>query len=197
MTLTDSDKLLLLDLARVSIAGSVGKQDQGTGVRNEPMAVPETLMQYCGAFVSLYVDHQLRGCIGTFSEHSPLWENVKEMALSAATSDHRFTPIGREELDELQIEISVLSPRQRIHHIEEIIPGIHGIYMVRGANRGTLLPQVALKQNWNVEDFLGNCAKYKAGIGWDGWKTAELYTYTATVFNSEDLSGGPATTSEC
>jgi hypothetical protein len=57
--------------------------------------------------------------------------------------------------------------------------------MIRGANRGTLLPQVAVKQGWTVDELLGNCAKYKAGIGWDGWKTAEIYTYEAIVFQSD------------
>ena len=60
--------------------------------------------------------------------------------------------------------------------------------MKKGTNRGTFLPQVALKQNWTVEEFLGNCAKYKAGIGWDGWKSADLYRYEALVFSSLDLN---------
>lgn len=143
-----------------------------------------TLTEKCGAFVSLYVDGKLRGCIGTFSEADPLWKNVRDMAISAATSDDRFTPIGADDLSTLSIEISVLSPKERVDDYRSIIPGIHGIYMIRGSNRGTLLPQVALQQNWTLEELLGNCAKYKAGIGWDGWKSADLYTYTATVFSS-------------
>lgn len=146
------------------------------------------LAERCGAFVSLYVEGQLRGCIGTFSETDPLWKNVRDMALSAATSDERFSPIGADELSTLSIEISVLSPRMRVDDHKSIIPGKHGIYMIRGSNRGTLLPQVALQQNWTLEELLGNCARYKAGIGWDGWKSAELYTYTAAVFRSDSES---------
>ncbi len=197
MTLTDKEKQLLLDLARHSVETSVGKRYEGSGKHSVESKVTETLMQPAGAFVSLYVDHQLRGCIGTFSEQISLWQNVKEMARSAATTDYRFPPVEREELERLSIEISVLSPRKRIDRIEEIIPGKHGIYIIRGANRGTFLPQVGAKQNWSVEEFLGNCAKYKAGIGWEGWKTAELYTYTAAVFNSEDLTKDLETTEEC
>ena len=91
------------------------------------------------------------------------------------------------ELDGLKIEISVLSPRKKIQHKDEIILGTHGIFMKKGSYRGTLLPQVAIHQNWTVDEFLGNCAKYKAGLGWDGWKSAELYTYEAVIFTSDDL----------
>ncbi len=184
MTLSEQDKSSLLRLARTTIANHL---DPSKGsVFRDPGEVPAgPLLERCGAFVSLYVDSKLRGCIGTFSEEEPLWENVRNMALSAATSDDRFSPIAADELDRLDIEISVLSPRERVHDYREIIPGKHGILMVRGPNRGTFLPQVAIAQNWTLEEFLGNCARYKAGIGWDGWKTADLYTYTATIFRGE------------
>ena len=183
MSLSEKDKATLLQLARSSIERwldpSAGKESRLSGEE-----FSGAMSERCGAFVSLYVEGKLRGCIGTFSEENPLWRNVKEMALSAATSDERFAPIGADELDRLSVEISVLSPRERVDDYRNIIPGIHGIYMIRGSNRGTLLPQVAVQQHWTLEEFLGNCARYKAGIGWDGWKTAELYTYTATVFHS-------------
>lgn len=183
MNLSEQDKAILLTLARTSIENwltpSLGGKLQQSGEKYSGV-----LTERCGAFVSLYVEEKLRGCIGTFSEEDPLWKNVRDMALSAATSDERFTPIGADDLSSLSIEISVLSPRERVDDHRTIIPGKHGIYMIRGANRGTLLPQVALQQNWTLEELLGNCAKYKAGIGWDGWKSADLYTYTATVFSS-------------
>ncbi len=109
------------------------------------------------------------------------------MAHSAAFSDSRFSPIEASELVQLKIEISVLSPRKRISGPGEIVIGTHGIFMQDGPDRGTLLPQVALTQHWNAEQFLENCSMYKAGLGWDGWKTAELFTYEAFVFNSEDM----------
>ena len=107
------------------------------------------------------------------------------MAVSAARDDSRFTPIQPLELSQLQLEISILTPRQRISDPSEIIIGLHGIYIKLGTSRGTFLPQVAVKEKWTVIEFLGNCSRYKAGIGWDGWKAAEIYTYEAIVFKSD------------
>ena len=98
------------------------------------------------------------------------------MAISAATNDTRFTSILPNELPKLELEISILTPRQKISDPSEIVIGKHGIYIKLGSNRGTLLPQVAVKEEWTVKEFLGNCSRYKAGIGWDGWKAAEVYT---------------------
>lgn len=184
MTLSTDDKTVLLSLARESIVNSIAPGKNDVFPAPEP---GESLQMNCGAFVSLYVEGKLRGCIGTFSEENPLIQNVKNMAVSAAISDSRFNPVEPGELELLKIEISVLSPRERIYETDGIILGQHGIYMIKGTNRGTLLPQVAISQNWSVHDFLGNCAKYKAGIGWDGWKTADLYIYEACVFSSEDF----------
>jgi AmmeMemoRadiSam system protein A len=144
------------------------------------------LSVHCGVFVSLYVDRKLRGCIGTFSEEESLHTNLMRMAVSAATSDSRFSPIERSELDNLTCEISLLTPREQIFSKKEIVLGKHGIYIQSGSHRGTLLPQVAVQQNWSVEEFLGNCSKYKAGLGWDGWKSAEMYVYEAIVIRSGD-----------
>ena len=185
MMLSDKDKCMLIRLARDRIKGHLLPLRH----RHRPATdIPESLMVQCGAFVSLYVRDKLRGCIGTFSEHEPLHANVQSMALSAATTDSRFAPIVVDELADLKIEVSVLSPREQVSGPEEIILGKHGIYIHHGMNRGTLLPQVAVKEKWNVEQFLGNCSKYKAGLGWDGWRDADLYTYEAIVFNSEDLA---------
>jgi AmmeMemoRadiSam system protein A len=105
------------------------------------------------------------------------------MAIAAATNDKRFKPVTMDELDELSIEISVLTPLKKIHTKEEIEIGRHGIYIKQGLYHGTLLPQVATENNWSVDEFLGYCAKNKARIGWDGWKTAELFTYEAIIFS--------------
>jgi len=183
MMLTLDEQKKLIEIAREAISGKLYKEGR-SGKEREYTA---NLHNNYGAFVSLYIKEKLRGCIGTFSEESPLFENVRNMAISAATSDSRFDPIDRSELDQVHIEISVLSPRVRVYDISEIIPGKHGIFMKKGVNRGTFLPQVALSQNWTREELLGNCAKHKAGIGWDGWKTAELYSYEALIFSSKDL----------
>jgi len=181
MILEKAERDDLLRVARNAISETVNPD-----LPVPPLTSPhrEALHTCCGTFVSLYVDDELRGCIGTFSEEEALYKNVKKMAVSAATTDTRFSPILSEELDRLSIEVSVLTPRTRIYDISDIVIGKHGIFMTRGLNRGTLLPQVAVTQNWNIEEFLGNCSKYKAGMAWDGWKSAELYTYEAHIFRS-------------
>ena len=181
MRITGSERQALLSLAGRAITESI---HPGIQLQAKDPEIRGSLKKRCGAFVSLYVSGELRGCIGTFSEAHPLYRNVENMAVSAATADSRFTPVSARELPELELEISVLSPRKRIFDPSEIVLGRHGIYLKLDSNRGTLLPQVAVNQNWTVEEFLGNCAKYKAGIGWDGWKAAEIYTYEATVFRS-------------
>ena len=135
-----------------------------------------------GVFVTLTEHGRLRGCIGHFGEDVALGELTKEMAHAAAFEDPRFTPLQEDELDDVQIEISVLTPLKRIHSIDEFQYGKQGIYMRKGWRSGTFLPQVADEVNWTKEEFLGHCAQDKAGIGWDGWKTAELYTYEAIIF---------------
>ncbi len=94
------------------------------------------------------------------------------MAKAAVGNDSRFQAISKSEREKLELEISVLSPRVAIKDISEIEIGRHGIYMNKGANKGTFLPQVAVEQNWTVEEFLSNCARYKAGMDWDGWMGA-------------------------
>ena len=185
MKITGSEKRTLLTLAGRAIAEKIAPRNHSSPANPD---LTEALERRCGAFVSLYVDQKLRGCIGTFSEEEALYKNVKNMAVSAATDDSRFTSIHPNELPRLELEISILTPRQRINDPSEIVIGKHGIYIKLGSNRGTLLPQVAVKQDWTEKEFLGNCSKYKAGIGWDGWKAAELYTYEAIVFKSAALS---------
>jgi len=90
-------------------------------------------------------------------------------------------------LKDIDIEISVLTPLKKIQSINEITMGKHGIYIKKGYRTGTFLPQVANETHWTLEEFLGHCARDKAGIGWDGWKEAELYTYEAIIFGEKNL----------
>ncbi len=140
------------------------------------------LKLHSGAFVTLKEKGELRGCIGRFTADIPLWQVIQQMAISSATQDSRFTPVTAREIDKLEIEISVLSPMKRIYSADEIVLGKHGIYIKKGYYSGTFLPQVATETGWSREEFLGHCARDKAGLGWDGWKDAELYTYEACVF---------------
>ncbi len=177
--LSDTDKKTLLDIARKALKGYY--LDKEDAVIDNSM-LTENLKEKLGLFVSLYKNGELRGCLGKFQSETPLYESVKEMALSSALNDHRFNPVNKYELDDLRIEISVLTPLKKINSIDEIILGKHGIYIKNGFNSGTFLPQVADKTGWTLEEFLGHCSKDKAGIGWDGWKKASLYTYEAIVF---------------
>jgi MEMO1 family protein len=144
-----------------------------------------TARQACGAFVTLRENNQLRGCIGLFEPNQPLYKVVQQMAIAAATQDVRFPPVSAEELPKLDIEISVLTPLRKIHSIDEIKLGRDGIYLKKGMRTGTFLPEVAAETGWSKEEFLGHCAQDKAGIGWDGWKDAEIYVYQALVFHQK------------
>jgi hypothetical protein len=147
----------------------------------------KNLCACCGAFVTLQKHNELRGCIGRFDASQPLHRVVQQMAIAAATEDYRFPPVGPQEIDALEIEISVLTPMRRIGTIDEIELGRHGIYIRKGTRAGTFLPQVALETGWSKQEFLGHCAQEKAGIGWNGWKDAEIYVYEAKVFSEKEL----------
>ena len=140
-----------------------------------------------GVFVTLHLNGRLRGCIGRFTSDDTLSETIREMAMSAAFHDPRFPSLSRSEAHQIDIEISVLSPLRKIASIDEFKLGRDGIYIIKGRHHGTFLPQVADETGWSTEEFLGHCARDKAGIGWDGWKDADLYTYQTEVVNESEL----------
>ena len=137
-----------------------------------------------GAFVTLHKHDQLRGCIGYVQAIKPLIETIIEMSEAAALRDPRFDPVESDEVEDLEIEISVLTPMQKISSIEEINPGEHGLYMEKGYHRGLLLPQVALENHWDVETFLQHTS-IKAGLSQDAWKdiNTDLYIFSAQIFH--------------
>ena len=177
-SLNDEAKRTLKEIAYTSIKNRL----EGKGARIAGDALPTALKEKCGAFVSLHKHGRLRGCIGHFGEDTPLYEIVAEMAQAAAFEDPRFMPLEREELDEVDIELSVLTPMRRIQSLDEFELHRHGIYIRKGFRSGTFLPQVADEVNWTKEEFVGHCSQDKAGLGWDGWRDAELYVYEAIVF---------------
>jgi AmmeMemoRadiSam system protein A len=140
-----------------------------------------------GVFVTLHLGGRLRGCIGRFTSDETLSETIREMAGSAAFHDPRFPALSRSEAHQIEIEVSVLSPLKKIDSIDEFKLGRDGIYIIKGRHHGTFLPQVAEETGWSTEEFLGHCARDKAGIGWDGWKDADLYTYQTEVVNESEL----------
>ena len=178
-SLNADEKQVLKDIALKSIRDSL----DGKGITTLQMVSHYPILnEKCGAFVSLHKHGRLRGCIGHFGEDTPLYEIVAEMARAAAFEDPRFPALRREELADIDIEISVLTPMRRIQSIDEFELHRHGIYIRKGYRSGTFLPQVADEVNWTKEEFVSHCSQDKAGLGWDGWKDAELYVYEAIVF---------------
>jgi len=177
--LTEQEKDTLIQIARRSIQNRLSRSHNPVC---DEEALTETLKMRCGAFVTLNEGGRLRGCIGHFGSDQPLYRVVENMAEAAAFEDPRFYPMQSGELGKVEIEISVLSPMKRIHSIDEFTLGKQGIYITKGGRSGTFLPQVAEETNWSKEEFLGHCAHDKAGLSWDGWKDADLYTYEAVVF---------------
>ncbi len=183
MEVTPGEKKELIEKARQSIEIFLKSGKRGKLIKPVSDGI---LNEITGAFVTIYINGKLRGCIGGFAQDKTLNELVQSMAVSAAR-DSRFEPVKYEELDEMELEISVLSPLKKIKTIDEIELGKHGIFVQQGFNSGTFLPQVIEKTDWNVEQFLGHCARDKAGIGWDGWKTADVYIYEAVVFKESEI----------
>ena len=175
-SLLEEEKATLKNIALESIRSALG-----ASAKPAPRVSP-SLRRKCGVFVTLTKRGQLRGCVGYFGEDVPLDELVKEMAQAAAFEDPRFPRLRRDELRDIQMEISVLTPRRRIHSLDEFQLHRHGIYIKKGSRSGTFLPQVADEVNWTKEQFVGHCSQDKAGLGWDGWRDAELYVYEAIVF---------------
>ena len=176
--LSKEEKVKLLEIAKLSIIEAV------TGKRQFfPNVTEEKLKENCGAFVTIKENNELRGCIGYIQAVKPLYETVKDVAKSAAVNDYRFNPVAENELDKLELEISVLTPLKKIKDINEIEVGKHGLVMKQGFNSGLLLPQVATEYNWDKETFLKETCR-KAGLPQDAWKdkSTEIYTFSAEVF---------------
>lgn len=179
----ETQKQSLLRLARDVVKAVVS----GTA-RPEPASGDPALLAPCGCFVTLKTGDRLRGCIGQFVSDRPLIELVAEMAEASAVKDPRFAGnrLTTGELDDLDIEISVLSPLRRTDNPLSLRLGVDGIYIRRGYASGCFLPQVATETGWNAEEFLSYCCSHKAGLPADAWKDprTEVYLFTAEVFNA-------------
>jgi AmmeMemoRadiSam system protein A len=184
--LTALDQRRLLEIAREAIEKRLspgrpeGPPNGREGSSAEDSAV---LRERRGVFVTLHRSGQLRGCIGYIQGFKPLAQAVGEMALAAAFGDPRFPPVTADELDGLDVEISVLTPLRRISDPSEIHIGEHGLYIVRGALSGLLLPQVATEYGWDRETFLQHTC-LKAGLPKTAWQDpdSEIYLFAAQIF---------------
>jgi len=182
--LTKEDKKLLLKIARESIEAAVKGQPEP-----EYNIQSQTLNEKAGVFVTLKKHGQLRGCIGYVYGVKPLWEATKDVAVEAALHDPRFYPVQPAELDEIELEISVLTPLRRIKSPEEVVVGRHGVLIKRGFNQGLLLPQVATEEGWDRETFLDHTC-LKAGLYPGCWrdKDVEIYVFEAIIFSERDFT---------
>ncbi len=181
--LNKEEKQKLLAIAKASIIEAVTGKKQV-----EAKVTEERLNENCGAFVTIKKHGQLRGCIGYIIAVKPLYETVRDVAASAAIKDTRFRPMTEDELEDMELEISALTPLKRITDAGEIKVGKHGIYMKRGFYSGLLLPQVATEYGWDRETFLQQTCR-KAGLPKDAWKdeSTEIYIFSAEVFSEDDL----------
>ena len=177
--LTKSEQKELLTIARNALSEIINNKQK---LRVEQKRVSPKLTQPLGAFVTLNKNHTLRGCIGSFQQDKPLYQTVIDMTIAAALHDERFKEVSFDELKDIEIEISVLTPRKRVYSFDDIIIGRDGIYIQKGIQHGTYLPQVAIQMGWDAKEFVSHCSQEKAGIGKDGYKDAEVYTYEAVVF---------------
>jgi AmmeMemoRadiSam system protein A len=174
---TDEERDLLKKLVRTSI------EHEFFSGEHEHFDIPETLKVKVGAFVTLKIKGELKGCIGYIRGMMPLDQTVQQMAIEAAFHDPRFMPLNKEEWKDTEIEISVLTPLKKVVSPEEIKVGIHGIYLENGSNSGLLLPQVATEHGWDRQTFLEYTC-LKAGLKPDAWKLDDttVYVFSADVF---------------
>jgi AmmeMemoRadiSam system protein B/AmmeMemoRadiSam system protein A len=181
--LTKEDKVFLLKLARSVI------EAECRGIKLTIAPSPSPIMREPrGAFVTLKKAGRLRGCIGYIEAIKPLAATIEEMARAAAFSDRRFSPVRTEEISDIEIEISVLSPLSDVRDPSTVVVGTHGLIVSRGSNRGLLLPQVPTEWGWDRETFLAQtCAK--AGLPEGAWKEkgTKIESFTADVFSEREL----------
>lgn len=179
--LSSSDKKALLKYARETLGRFFS-----TATVPLPRDLNPTLNAKSGAFVTLRKHGDLRGCIGNMSEERPLSTVVGAMALQAAFNDPRFKPLTEDELSQVEIEISVLTPFKRVSGADDIVLGRDGVVIKKGNRQGVFLPQVATETGWSKEVFLDQLC-YKAGLQAGDWKDAQLFTFQAVVFSEPQI----------
>ncbi len=172
---SEENRQRLFEIARQAISARLS---------GDPYVPPHEpgLAQKRGAFVTLKIDGNLRGCIGQIRGKQPLYQTIAEMAVAAAFEDPRFPPVSKEEFDRLEYELSILSPLERVHDFSEIKVGRDGLMIKLDFHSGLLLPQVAAEYGWDVTEFLEQTC-LKAGLSKNSYKDkiAEVYRFSAEV----------------
>lgn len=176
--LTTKQKEELLALARGSVEAHV------RGKKLPALPKDASLKREAAAFVTLRKHGRLRGCIGRIIATGPLDRTVQEMAVAAASNDPRFSPVRPDELDDLSVEVSVLTPPEPLPDPRAVRLGTDGLIIERGMHRGVLLPQVPTEQGWTKHEYLAGICR-KAGLPPTCWKDARLERFQAIVFGDD------------
>lgn len=181
--MNENQKKILLKIARDSI-----KEYLKNKKFFKPKVEDPELKEKRGVFVTLKNKGELRGCIGYPLPYKPLYSAVAELAIESATSDPRFPPVQLDELDSIEIEISVLTLPKPVSSYKEIEIGKHGIIVSKGPFRGLLLPQVPVEYGWDLDEYLSHGCM-KAGLPSDEWKKGvEIEVFEAEVFSEREIS---------
>jgi hypothetical protein len=186
MNITYEEKIILLSAARKSIESIFTK----TKIETPDYEQHPILKLNAGAFVTITELNSLRGCIGYILSDQPLFETICDAAVQAAMHDPRFPPLSKNEISQIKIEISVLSPPFILHSYDEIIIGKHGLILEENSARGLLLPQVPVEHNMNRDQYLDAICQ-KSGLSKKYWQTQQikLKGFTAEVFSEDILMG--------
>jgi AmmeMemoRadiSam system protein A len=179
--LSEADRRSLLEMARRAIVDAVSLQKPAGGIPRTGVFAEKR-----GVFVTLHLRRRLRGCIGVVEAYEPLGEAVARCAAGAALNDPRFSPVRPEEIEELQIELSLLSPLEPVLP-ENIEIGKHGLLISKGTKRGLLLPQVAVEHKLGREQFLEETCR-KAGLPAEAWREPEtqIFGFCCEVFSDAE-----------
>lgn len=178
--LTQSQKEKVLVIARKTLIQKI-KADK----IYQPEVRDDKLKEELGVFVTLRKGGQLRGCIGSIIARESLYLGVRNMAIAASNQDPRFVPVSEAELDQITIEVSVLSPLKKIDNPDQIILGTHGVLVKKDFKSGLFLPQVAEETGWSKKEFMDNLCVHKAGLSSDCWQRGEcdIFIFSAEVFS--------------
>jgi len=177
---SEKDRKALLAWARESISAELERR------RPSPPELSPALSVSLGAFVTLNKNASLRGCIGMIAGRGPLVETIHNMALAAAFEDPRFPSLRADELPEITIEITILTPLEKLPSTDDIVIGRHGLYLVKGGYSGIFLPQVPVEWGWDKATYLDELC-HKAGLPSGSWKApdAQLYYFEGAVFSEK------------
>jgi AmmeMemoRadiSam system protein B/AmmeMemoRadiSam system protein A len=179
--LNAEDKIALLQLARNTL-------NEYLSTRTRPRYKPTSIAQQQprATFVTLRDkrSHELRGCRGEVFARYPLWESVQRVSILSATDDPRFRPMTHDELADMHLEISVLTPMRLARSPAEVVVGKHGVMIRKGGHGGLFLPQVPEEQHWDHDEYLSTLCWMKAGLPADAWRKpdVQLYIFEAEIF---------------